>query len=95
MVGNEDNPANLGYFGVVFTGVACAFTARFRAEGMARAMLATAGVQMVIGMFVATAPISARIEPHGVAGVVMQAGLFVTLWLVSAGLFWRSSKAGS
>ena len=95
MVGSEDNPANLGYFGIVFTGVACAFTARLRAEGMARAMLATAGAQTVIGTFVATAPISARVEQHGVAGVVAQAGLFVALWLVSAALFWRSSRAAA
>lgn len=93
IVGSEDNPANLGYFAVVFTAAACAFTARFTAAGMARAMLATAGVQAVIGMFVATAQISARIEPHGVAGVVIQAGLFVTLWLVAAALFWRSARA--
>jgi hypothetical protein len=95
MVGNEDNPANLGYFAVVFAAAACAFTARFRAEGMARAMFATAGVQALIGAFVATAPVSARIEPHGVAGVVMQSGLFVTLWLISAAFFHRSAQGGT
>jgi hypothetical protein len=93
MVGSEDNPANLGFFGVVITAGACAFTARFRAEGMARAMLATAGAQALIGLAVATAPISVHIERHGPAGVVMQSGLFVALWLISAGLFWRSARA--
>ncbi len=92
MVGSEDNPANLAYFTVVMAALACAFTARFRAAGMARAMLATAGVQALVGLAVATAPISARIEPHGVAGVVAQSAVFVALWLVSAGLFWRSGR---
>ncbi|RYY39099.1 MAG: hypothetical protein EOP59_12735, partial [Sphingomonadales bacterium] len=77
IVGSEENPANLGYFGVVFTAIACAFTARFRAADMARGMMATAGAQALIGLAVATAPISARIEPHGVAGVVIQSAVFV------------------
>ena len=94
MVGSEDNPANLGFFGVVMTAGACAFTARFRAEGMARAMLATAGAQALVGLAVATAPISARVEPHGVAGVVVQSGLFVALWLVAAACFHRSARPG-
>lgn len=91
MVGSEDNPANLGFFGVVMTAGACAFAVRFRAEGMARAMLATAGVQALIGLAVATAPVSARVEPHGVAGVVMQSAIFVTLWLIAAAFFHRSA----
>jgi hypothetical protein len=31
----EDDPANLGFFGVVVTAAACAFVARFRAHDMA------------------------------------------------------------
>ena len=95
VVGSEDNPANLGFFGVVMTAGACAFTVRFRAEGMARAMLATAGAQSLIGLAVATAPISARVEPHGVAGVVIQSGMFVALWLISAACFHRSAQPGA
>ena len=95
MVGSEDNPANLGFFGVVMTAGACAFTARFRAEGMARAMLATAGAQSLIGLAVATAPISATVEPHGVAGVVIQSAGFVTLWLISAACFHRGAQPGA
>lgn len=92
MVGSEDNPHNLGFFVVVMAAGACAFTARFRAEAMARAMLATAGVQALVGLAVATAPITAQIERYGVAGVVRQSGLFVALWLVSAALFWWSAR---
>jgi hypothetical protein len=92
MVGSEDNPANLGYFAVVMAAAACAFTAKLRPEGMARAMLATAGVQALIGLAVATAPITAQIERYGVTGVVRQAALFVALWLVAAALFHRSAR---
>ena len=92
MVGSEDNPANLGFFVVVMTAAACAFTARSRAEGMARGILATAAVQALVGLAVATAPMTARVEPHGVIGVVMQSGLFVALWLVSAALFRSSGR---
>lgn len=94
MVGSEDNPANLAYFGVVMTAAACTFTAKLRPEGMARAMLATAGVQALIGLAVATAPITAQIERYGVPGVTRQAALFVALWLVSAALFHRSARGG-
>lgn len=92
MVGSEDNPANLAYFTVVMAAGACAFTARFRAQGMARAMLATAGVQALVGLAVATAPITAQIGRHGVTGVVLQSTLLVSLWLISAALFHRSAR---
>jgi hypothetical protein len=92
MVGSEDNPANLGFFGVVITAGACAFTARFAAAGMARGMVATAGAQALIGLAVATAPISVQVERHGPAGVVAQSAVFVALWLVAAWLFRRSAR---
>jgi peptidoglycan/LPS O-acetylase OafA/YrhL len=91
VVANEDNPANLGFFGVVWTAGACAFTARFRPEGMARAMLATACVQTLLGLMVATAP-STAYEPMGVAGVLTLSAGIVALWLLSAGLFHRSAQ---
>lgn len=88
IVGNEDNPVNLGFFGVVVTAGACAFTARFRAAGMARAMLAVAGVQALLAMVIATAPSNAR-DAVGVLGL---SGFFTALWLASAALFHRSAR---
>lgn len=92
IVGSEDNPVNQGFYLVVVAAWACAFTAGFRAEGMARAMLAIAGMQALLGLAVATAPFTARIEPMGATGVVMLSGLFVALWLASAGLFHLSAR---
>lgn len=91
LVGEADNAVNQGFYGVVVAAAACAFTARFEAAGMARAMLATAGVQALLGLAVATAPSTPQIEPMGAGGVVMLSGMFVTLWLVAAGLFWRGA----
>ena len=89
IVGNEDNPANQGFFGVVVTAMACAFVARFRAGEMARAMLAVAGVQALLALMLATAPANARdVQP-----ILVLSGAFVLAWLLSAGLFWRSARA--
>ncbi|MES2445252.1 MAG: hypothetical protein V4574_20700 [Pseudomonadota bacterium] len=90
IVGNEDNPANLGFYLVVVTAGACAFTARFQAEGMARAMVATAGVQALLALVLATAPSNAR----DAQTVLVLSGGFTALWLVAAALFWRSANPG-
>jgi hypothetical protein len=92
IVGETDNAQNQGFFGVVVAAMACAFVAQLRPDGMARAMLATAGVQALLGLMVATAPITARVEPMGATGVLMLSGMFTALWLVSAALFHWSAR---
>lgn len=92
IVGSADNPVNQGFYGVVVAAAACAFTARFQAAGMARAMLATAAVQAVLTLAVATAPSTARDEPMGAIGVLALSGAFAALWLISAASFHRSAR---
>jgi hypothetical protein len=92
IVGDTDNAQNQGFFGVVVSAAACAFVARLRPDGMARAMLATAGVQTLLGLMVATAPITARVDPMGPAGVLILTAVFTALWLVSAALFHSSAR---
>lgn len=92
IVGNEDNPVNLGFYLVVVAAGACAFTARLRADGMARAMLAVAGMQALLAVVVATAPSTARDDPMGAAGVLTLSGGFTALWLLAAALFARSAR---
>lgn len=91
IVGSEDNPVNLGFFGVIVTAAACAFAVRLRADGMARAMLAVAGVQGLLGLAIATAPSTAQVESNGPIGVLVLSGFFAALWLASAALFHRSA----
>jgi len=86
IVGGDENPANLGFFLVVAAAGACAFTARFRAEGMARAMLAAAGLQLLLAAALATAPSHAR-EAMGIWAL---SGGFGALWLVAAACFHRA-----
>jgi hypothetical protein len=92
IVGEPDNPVNQGFYGVVVAAAACAFTARLRADGMARAMLGAAGVQAALALAVATAPSTARIEPMGAAGVLTLSAVFIAGWLASAALFRRSAR---
>jgi hypothetical protein len=89
IVGNEENPANLGFYLVVVTALACSFTAAFRAEGMARAMVATAGVQALLGLVIATAPSHA----DEATGVLALSGGFAALWLIAAAFFHRGGRA--
>ena len=92
IVGSEDNPANQGFFMVVATAAACAFTARLRADGMARAMVAVAGVQALLGAAIATAPATVINDAKGPLGVAVLSGGFVALWLLAAFLFHRSAR---
>ncbi|WP_066794857.1 hypothetical protein [Sphingomonas soli] len=88
IVGNEENPANQGFFGVVATALACTFVARARAPEMARAMLAVAAVQAALALMLATAPANA----HSIKPIVVLSSGFVVIWLTSAALFRRSAR---
>ncbi|MCL6699531.1 hypothetical protein LZ496_12140 [Sphingomonas sp. NSE70-1] len=92
IVGSNDNPVNQGFFGVVATAAACAFVAQLRPDGMARAMFAVAGVQLLLAIAVATAPSTAS-DPMGATGVLKLSGFFVLLWLIAAALFHRSARS--
>jgi hypothetical protein len=54
IVGNEGNPVNLWFYAAPCVGVAWSFAARFRAGGMAQAMIAAAIVQAVVAIVVLT-----------------------------------------
>ena len=82
IIGSEENPANLMYFGVVAIAGAGAALARFRAEALARAMVATAIAQA--GVFAV-----ALIAGFGFTGPVTI--VFCGLWLLSAWLLRRAA----
>lgn len=88
----EDNPINFSFFLLIFTSVVGAFAARCQPDGMARAMLGTAAVQLLLAIAIATAPSTQR-EPGGAVGALVLCGFFAVLWLVSAALFHKASKA--
>lgn len=89
VIGSEDNPANLMYFGVLAAGVGGAVAARFRPQEMARALVAVAIAQALVPA-IALAVGRPEITP-GVLGVLGGNALFVALWVGSAVLFRRAA----
>jgi hypothetical protein len=49
IIGQDGDPANAMYFGVLAVGIVGALIARFRPGGMSRALLATALAQATVG----------------------------------------------
>jgi hypothetical protein len=86
IIGSEDNPANLLYFGALAVGLVGAVIARFRAQGMARAMLATAGALLLVGVIALVAGFG-EAGPLRWAEVLGLSGYFAALFAGSAWLF--------
>lgn len=89
-LGGEANPANLMFAGVVAVAVGGAVLARFRAAGMARAMLWAAAAQAAV----AVVALGWGLGSSGGAGwyeAIMGTTLFGGLWLAAAWLFGRAA----
>ncbi|GAB1596749.1 hypothetical protein [Lysobacter claricitrinus] len=84
IIDSERDVANLVFAGVLMVGAIGAAIARFRARGMAVALLATAAAQMAAAMY-------AMVAGHDGKGVYA-AGMFVPMWLASAWLFHRAAR---
>ena len=82
IIGNEENPANLMYGGVLAVGIIGALIARFHSQGMARALFATALAQMLV---------AAIAQIAGLGFTFILNGFFAALWVGSALLFRRAS----
>jgi len=90
LIGSEDNPANLMYFGVLSVGIIGTSIARFRPRGMARALFATALAQAlvpVIALIIRKPGVASMEAFTGMVGVFGVNSVFVLLFLGSAGLF--------
>ena len=85
MIGDEDNPYNLLFLGVIVLALAGAVIARFRAPGMIAAMLAAALAQGGLGVFGAFTDLRGGIF----------ASMFAGLWLLAAALFWSAARERS
>jgi hypothetical protein len=89
----HDDGNGIGFFLVILAAATGAFAAWFRAAGMARAMLGVAGMQALLGIAIATAPITARV-PGASFQALAVSGVFAALWLVAAACF-RAAAATS
>jgi hypothetical protein len=84
IIGDDDNPANLMYLGVLAVGFVGAVLARFQPRGMSHALLATALAQALV------AAIALAFGLGEVRANVFVNGFFVVLWVSAALLFQRS-----
>ena len=82
IIGDEDNPYNLLFFGVILIAVIGMIVARFKAAGMAAAMVMAAIAQAAVGAFGLSADMRGGVLSMGFAG----------LWLVAAALFWTATR---
>lgn len=92
IIGNEDNPLNLMFFGVIAAALVGSIAVRFRADGMSRAMTVAALIQGLIGLGVFISDAGAT-EPPGRIGLLILIELFAGLWLVSAWLFRKAAAS--
>lgn len=83
IVGSEDNPVNWMYEGVIGLAIVGALFARFRPEGMARALVATAIAQVIVAVL----PLFAGWGATGLITLV-----FAAMWLASARLFRQAAR---
>ena len=92
IIGSENNPLNLIFFGVILIALSGAIVARFRANGMARAMTVAAILEGAVGAGVFLLDAGAS-EPPGRLLLFLLIELFAGAWLVSAWLFRRAARS--
>lgn len=91
VLGGEANPANLMYAGVLLTGLVGSGLARFRAAGMARAMLAMAAATVLVAAVALATGTTGGSSLAEVGGVTL---FFLGPWLVAWALFRMAAQAG-
>jgi hypothetical protein len=92
IIGNEENPANLMYLGVLAVGLIGAGITRFQPRGMALAMFAMALAQALVAV-IALATGLHQYPGGSVAVIVSLNGFFVALYVVSGLLFRHAARA--
>jgi hypothetical protein len=90
IIGNEGNPANLMYIGVLAVGIIGALIARFQPHGMARALFTTALAQALVAMIALLAGLGS--PASGPGEILILNGFFVALFVGSAWLFRHSAR---
>jgi len=83
IIGDEGDPANLLYAGVLAVGAVGAAIARLRPLGMALTLVAMAVAQGLVAVIALAA---------GLGETFVITGVYMALWLASAGMFWLAAK---
>jgi hypothetical protein len=91
VIGEEGDRADLMYGGVLAVGVIGGIVVRFRPEGMARVLLAMAGVQALVAVIALSAG-KHQVPNSSVLEILGLNGLFVALFIGSAWLFRHAAR---
>lgn len=86
IIGNEDNPQNLVFFGILLAGLIGALTTRCDVAGLARTLRVMAAVQMLIGL---------AAWGLGWAFLPVFTAFYVAVWLLAAKLFDQAATAST
>ena len=87
----RDDGNGMGFFMVILAVAVGWFAACFRPAGMARTMLGVAIMQTVVGILIATAPVTANVPGEPFKALAFS-GFFAMLWLVSGAFFRKAAK---
>lgn len=87
----RDDGNGIGFFLVIMAAMVGGFSAWFRPAGMARTMLGVAIMQALLGIAIATAPVTANV-PDGPSRALLFSGFFAAMWLISAVFFRAAAK---
>ncbi|OHA85436.1 MAG: hypothetical protein A2591_03090 [Candidatus Yonathbacteria bacterium RIFOXYD1_FULL_52_36] len=89
IIGSENNPVNLMYWAVFVVGLIGSLLARFKPRGMARALFATALVQVSVPVIALIISPEVTWGDAGVIAVFAINFIFAVFFIVSASLFLR------
>jgi hypothetical protein len=88
----RDDGHGIGFFLLILAAGTGGFAAWFQPAGMARTMVGVAIMQALLGLAIATAPLTANM-PGGPFKILLFSGVFMMLWLISAAFFRAAGKA--
>ncbi|MDP9423380.1 MAG: hypothetical protein M3Q19_11230 [Pseudomonadota bacterium] len=85
IIGDENNPSNLMFFGVVLIGITGSIVARFRPRGMAVAMSVAAAAELLVGIVTFAFGLAKPPPPLPAQAVLI--AMFAAPMMISAALF--------
>lgn len=96
IIGGEDNPLNMLYFGVILVGLAGAVFSQFKATGMSRAFFFTAAIQLCIpgiAFLIGRPTIDSPEWLWNMFGVFLLSAFFALMYAASGVLFMRAQSS--